>query len=199
MRGEGDQRRGEPNSRVERRLLVGRRVRLAGVNPEFYESLYSIAVSERVAFRWRTHGVVPSPEEFERTLWRNVFRQYAVMRHDDEHRPIGLVVAHTPRFSDGVVSLAAVGDVTRGIGMFEGLLLFIRYLLVRWNFRKVYLEAPEFNVEQYRKVVELGYLVEEARLKGHWFHDGQYWDEVVHSVSRADFFRGLACHPGLID
>jgi len=177
--------------------LVGRRFSLVPLAPEYHRALYALTVSEQVSFRWRYQGGVPPFEVFERNLHANVLVQFAVVPRDDARTLAGLVAAYHANLQDGHVSLAAVSRGDLGTGTLEGVVLALRYLFVCWPFRKVYLEAPEFNVPQFASAVASGVLVEEGRLRAHRYFDGRYWDYLTFAIYRDAALRWADNHPGL--
>jgi len=74
---------------------------------------------------------------------------------------------------------------TTTAGVLEAFVLFVRYIRALWPFRKLYIEAPAFNVAQYRSAVDSGFLKEEARLVEHTYFDGRYWDFYIYSIDEA--------------
>jgi hypothetical protein len=64
----------------------------------------------------------------------------------------------------------------------------VNYLFVNWDFRKLYAQAPEFNVPQFGSGKDR-LLVEEGRLCEHVFFDGRYWDDVIFAVYRSEWER----------
>ncbi len=80
------------------------------------------------------------------------------------------------------VSAVANDDVrpalTGGVKALEGTVLFLNHVFRTWPFRKLYLETPQYNLDQFAS--GSGRLLEEeSRLRDHWYYDGQYWDHVV--------------------
>nr|MDT0665497.1 hypothetical protein [Micromonospora sp. DSM 115978] len=53
-----------------------------------------------------------------------------------------------------------------------------------WNYRKIYMECPEYNYGQLASGAGRWFEVE-GRLKDFNYYDGQYWDEYLLAISRA--------------
>ncbi|EQD25851.1 hypothetical protein B1A_22129 [mine drainage metagenome] len=70
--------------------------------------------------------------------------------------------------------------------MVEGVALFLDEILRNWNFRKLYMEAPEFNVDQVKSGLG-SFFHEEGRLKAHHFYDGKYHDQLLLALYRDEF------------
>jgi hypothetical protein len=66
----------------------------------------------------------------------------------------------------------------------RGLFLLFDYLFKGWNFRKLYLEVPSFNLSQFTSAAD-HLFDEEARLVDYVFLDGEYWDLVFLALDRA--------------
>jgi len=165
--------------------LIGRRVYLRPVYPDDYRYLYSLATSERVGYRWRERGMTPSPEDFARALWDRVLAQFIIVTKSDD-RPIGLVICSAANFRNGFAYISLVLDpsVWRSGWPLEGILLFLNYIFMNWNFRKLYLEAPEFTYKDFRSG-EGRLFIEEGVLREHEYYDDRYWDMHVLAVPRS--------------
>jgi len=154
--------------------------------PPFYDQLYSLVVSDPVAFRWRFQGIVPTFESFRESLESGVFSQFVVAPRESKDVAIGYVFAYNASLSDGHAYMAALVDRKQGAGLVEAVLLFLRYLFVGWPFRKIYMESIEFNIRQYASAVNRGLMREERRFPEHRFYDGKYWDESTFAIYRED-------------
>jgi hypothetical protein len=55
-----------------------------------------------------------------------------------------------------------------------------------FNLRKLYLEAPEFNIPQYGSALGR-FFTEEGRLRDHSYYDARFWDRGIFSIYRDDF------------
>lgn len=149
--------------------------------------LYACAIHPITGFRWRFRGLSPSPEDFRAQLWSQVLLQRLIVRNDSG-ASVGLGVCYNGNNADGYAYLAAVGAPQyMGTGaMAEGAALFIGEIFRNWNFRKLYMEAPEFNVDQVRS--GLGkWFHEEGRLEAHHFYDGKYHDQLILALYRDEY------------
>ncbi len=167
--------------------LSSRRVNLREVMPSDIGFLYSISTASKNAFRWRFRGGTPSPEVFAREMWSHVLAQFLVTRKSNGH-PIGLVVCYNTDFVDGWAYLAAVAAPEYvGTGaLAEAVALFIFGVFRNWNFRKLYMEAPEFNVDQIKSGLG-SFFHEEGRMKDHHFYDGKYHDQLILALYRDEY------------
>jgi len=165
------------------------RVILRNVAAGDVDFLYAVATAAETGFRWRWHGSVPSPGDFLQQLWTHVLSQFVVARAGTGER-VGLVVCHDANHSDGWAYLAAVSSplYLRSGLIIEGAVLLIDEVFRNWNFRKLYMEAPEFNIDQVRS--SLGkWFHEEGRLRGHHFYDGAYHDHLLLALYRDEYER----------
>ena len=166
--------------------LQGRRFNLVPVVPAFYRPLYELAINSETCHRWRFQGAIPTFEMFRESVLTNVLSQFMAVHRSNPRRVVGYVFAYNAHHADGHACFAAVNDPGVGAGAFEYIALFVRHLFAQWPFRKLYIEAAAFNVEQYQSAVSLGLLKEERRLIENRYFDGQYWDEVTYALYRED-------------
>jgi RimJ/RimL family protein N-acetyltransferase len=99
----------------------------------------------------------------------------------------GLVVAYDANLQDGHAYLGAISDPRFGVGTLEGVVLCLTYLFTMWPLRKIYLDAPEYNVPQFASAIERGIVVEEGRLAKHRFYNGKYWDQCLFAIYREKY------------
>lgn len=172
--------RGEFSTVSLRSQLVYLRV----VTPGDYELLHQAETSPELGPRWRHRGATPGPEEWAQGLWASVLAQFLVVEAAN-NQPIGIVAAYKGNFRDGHARLAAArfGSAARTPLMAFGFALFVRYVFHNWDLRKLYLEVPEFNLDQFSSIIEK-YAVVEGRLKDHVFAAGAWWDELILAVYR---------------
>ena len=161
----------------------GRRVVLRPVLSRDFEPLYLLATTGENGLRWRFRGATPSPDQFGRQLWDTVLAQFVVQRRDTGEL-LGLVGLYNANLSARqCYAFALAAPTVVGTGrVLEGLILLLEIGFATWDFRKVYFEVPEFNLEQFRSARR--YLTEEGRLKEHDYMLGRYWDLVFLSVSK---------------
>lgn len=156
--------------------LVGKHVRLAALEPQYYEAMRNIELDQVVPDRWRFRGATPSPDEYISSLWRDVLLHLAVLtRHSGEL--VGSVSAYGARRRSGTVNAAVVMTPrvhNTGLGI-EAMAIFVEHLFAHWNFQKVYLEVLEGNLRRFARITEeLASL--EAVLHGHEVQEDSYQD-----------------------
>lgn len=171
------------------RNLVSARVRLDSVQAGHMEYLHRLAASDDVGLRWRFGGVAPTIREFQRSLHHGVFAQFVpVLRHSGQ--PFGHVLAYQMDPLNGHVHIGGVTEARlhrTGYPM-EAFVIFLRYLFTNWNFRKIYMDLPEYNRPQVFAAGLIDGIEEEARLRDVTYFDGSWWDWSIVSISR-NFFR----------
>ncbi len=169
-------------------LLRGTRTILRPIVPSDYEALYRIELSGSLLRSWRFGGTTPPPEEYAALLWRGVHSQYLVESSTSGgSSAIALVTSYNMDATNGHCYVAALrmADGVAASSMFiEGFAVFVESLFRSTAIRKVYLEAPEYNVVEFESAVRTGLLTEEARLKEHRYFDGRYWDQCILSITR---------------
>jgi RimJ/RimL family protein N-acetyltransferase len=65
----------------------------------------------------------------------------------------------------------------------SGFALFVDYLFAGWNFRKLYLEIPEYNYPPMKSFASR-FFAEEGRLAEHAFMAGRWWDLIIVALWR---------------
>lgn len=177
---------GPPDDRF-RPTLSGRRVRLRAVNSSDYELLRRVELAPHLLQRWRNRGATPAMTDWMRTVEQTTLAQFLVVDdRDGTEKWVGLVSVYNPDFQHDLAYLAAtkLSDTDASTKMIEGTVLFLQHVFRTWPFRKLYLETPQYNLDQFAS--GSGRLLEEeARLRDHWYYDGQYWDHVVLSIWRS--------------
>ncbi len=160
----------------------GRHIYLRGIAPADYPTLQELDTAGEIGVRWRFRGSTPSPEQWMQMAWNNVLAQFVVARCRD-HQPIGLVVAYQPNFQHRHAYFAAVGFRRSSPLMVFGCAMFFNYVFTCWDFHKLYMEVPEYNLPQFE--TGLGrYFEVEARLREHSFYGGRMWDQLILALYR---------------
>lgn len=179
---------------MKTRNLDSPRVRLVAAGKDHARYLYGLATSDEVGHRWRFGGAVPTFPEFQRTFDRGVFAQFVpVLRHNGQ--PFGHLVAYQADPANGHVHVGGVTEerLHRTGYPMDAFVIFMRYLFTNWNFRKIYMELPEFNRPQILSAGMIEGLKEEARLRDVIYYDGSWWDRSILSINRTYFTASLGC------
>jgi RimJ/RimL family protein N-acetyltransferase len=164
--------------------LAGRHVYLRPVLPEDYRNLQRVETISPLGPRWRFRGSTPSPEQWLQSTWDATLVQYLVVgKQRDE--PVGLVAIYQANFQDGHALLAATkfDPESRSPLLILGLAMFLDYVFSCWDFRKLYLEVPEYNYPQFASGNNRFFTVE-GRLTDHSFMSGQLWDQLILAIHR---------------
>lgn len=163
---------------------VGRHVRLRAVDPSDLGDLYRLEVASPAAVRWRFRGRTPSPEEHARSVWAGVTATF-VVASNTTNAVLGLVSMYDYSAENQIAFISAIGqqDALQSGLMVEAAVLFLDYCFRVWNLRRVYLDAPEYNMDQFASVATVGF-AEEGRMIEAEFFDGRYWDRVFLGISR---------------
>ena len=164
--------------------LRARHVYLRPITPGDYAFLQMLETVGDLAPRWRHRGVTPSPEQWAHTLWADVLAQFLVIGVTG-NKPIGRVVIYNPNFQDRHAFFAALrfepGD--RGPLMVLGISLFLRYVFTNWEFVKLYMEVPEYNLDQFASGLDRFFSIE-GRLKDHFRTGTRTWDQLILAIYR---------------
>jgi RimJ/RimL family protein N-acetyltransferase len=158
---------------VDRATLTSPRVRLRPIEATDIDPLYRGAIRPGAGYRWRFRGTTPSPADFRDRLFDGCLAQFVITGHDDS-RPHGLVVAYDADMGGRHVSFGfyrSTDDHPARGEMIEGAFVFLDYLFRTWDFHKIYLEVPAYNLALFDEFV--GTLIRsEGALEGHLFHGG---------------------------
>jgi RimJ/RimL family protein N-acetyltransferase len=65
-----------------------------------------------------------------------------------------------------------------------GFALFVDYVFAMWNFHKLYMELPSYNLPQFGSA-RGRYLDEEGRLRDHLYIGGERHDQVILALHRS--------------
>ncbi len=159
-------------------------MQLRAITSEDYHFLRLVETTGPIGTRWRFRGTVPSPEAWAQSNMGPTLVQFIVTGKSDR-KPIGLVSSYQANFQDGHAYLAAAKfePEDRSPMMIVGVVLFINYIFSCWNFRKLYMEVPAYNLDQFGSSV--GKLAKiEATLSDHLFSAGRYWDQHILAIDR---------------
>jgi hypothetical protein len=162
--------------------MRGRQVYLRGLTQEDYPAFHQLDASGEGGVRWRFRGATPGPEQWVQMAWNSVLVQFVVAGTRD-NRPIGLVVAYRAEFQHRHAYFAAVGLRRPSPLMIFGCALFFEYAFTCWDFHKLYMELPAYNLPQIASGVGR-YFEVEGQLREHSYYGGKMWDEVVLALYR---------------
>jgi len=98
---------------------------------------------------------------------------------------VGLVTAYRANHEDGHALVAGIrfDPYSRSPSMIIGIGMFIDYLFACWSFRKLYMEVPEYNYRQFASGLGRVFTLE-ARLRDHYYLDGERWDQLTLAIYR---------------
>jgi RimJ/RimL family protein N-acetyltransferase len=155
--------------------------------------LYMASLDPRVNHRWRFKGRTPSIQVFASVLFSDAMTaQFMVHLAHDPGAAIGHVSAynadHIARHCTVALQRVDGGSQhgsSRGL-MVEGFLLFVQYLFDHFDFQKIYLEVPEYNLSLLGPATG-GLLVEEACLSDHLYFGGRLWKQYFYSLTRNEW------------
>ena len=165
--------------------LASRAVALRPVRAGDVEWLYELLTFE-AGSRWRYRGRTPSHGEFAADLWRGVHSQFVVCTSAGE--PVGLVGLVNANHAASHCHAFAVGAPGRGDLVSEGFGLLLDWAFAELDFDKVWIEAPEFNLEQFAGLRR--YAAVEGRLRDHDHWRGRFWDLLILAVERTTWLAG---------
>lgn len=162
--------------------FTGRWCRLRPLVDDDFPLLYRAEVGSS----WRLRGRVPEPQQYLEILNRNILTQMVVTPPDSDE-PLGLVAAYGADLQGGhcrLLMVALPGSEAGAVRVMEGVTLLVRHLFANWPIRKIYFDTDQPGVEAMMARIPGDYLVEEARLVGHTYRDGDYVDQVTYALYR---------------
>lgn len=159
--------------------LRSRHVELRPVMQSDMEWLYSVMVLS-AGSRWRYRGKTPSPAVFASDLWSGVHAQFVVV--DDRLDPCGIVGLYNANPTASHSHLFAVGEHGRHRAVTEGAGLLIEWAFAELDFDKIWIETPEFNLQQFASLTTVAEVEGRLRDFDHW--QGRFWDLYILSLSR---------------
>lgn len=151
--------------------------------------LYESAFTGGRSWKWRFRGRTVPYETFAAMLHEGVFAQYAVESTVGPPSLFGLVSAYDADTACGhcYVAFHNTGVHHPASGrMFGAIIGFMDHLFHVSPFRKLYLDILEYNVGLLRGFEGL-LMVEEGRLREHYFLGGRFHDRIVYAVYREAF------------
>ncbi len=160
---------------------------LVPLAPEHLSALRNLELGDHIAFRWRHSGAHYHPEAYSQSVWEGVLASFLVFDRERMSEPRGLVTAYQADTANGHCRVAATRfgvGTSSSFATIRGVFLLFDYLFKGWNFRKIYLEVPAFNLEQFTSAATDGLFVEEGRLHEYTYLDGEFWDLVFLALGR---------------
>jgi hypothetical protein len=154
------------------------------VSIEDYPLLQRFDLSPELIHRYRYRGSTPSPDQWAQMLWNTVLLQF-IVESADGREPIGIIALYQVNFQNayGYLSAAKFDPTDNSPRMMLGAAMFLEHVFVNWPLRKVYLDLPEYNLDQIAGGV--GSLFEiEGQLLAHTYFDGRYWDQYFLALYR---------------
>jgi RimJ/RimL family protein N-acetyltransferase len=167
--------------------LEGARVHLRPLTPQDYDWILRLSTLPELGFRWRHPPGTLNPDQLPALLWQGVLAQFLI-EHNTTGDRLGLAVAYQANMTHRTAYVAVLLDPgAHRLGWpLEGFKLFMRHLFDAFDLRKVYAEALDYNLDQYRGII--GRLAhEEGRLREHVYVGGAYHDMHLLAFYRSDW------------
>lgn len=171
--------------------LTTDRYELIPVRREMTEPLYRLSTDPAINFRWRFRGAFPTPETFEAALWQGVVAQFIVVATGTTDI-LGHVVCYGAEPAQQHAYVGAVFSprmIATGRPI-QPIALFINYVFVTWNLRKLYMEVPEFNMDTLWSGTG-SFFHQEACFREHDYYAGRFWNKYVLAVYRDEMAEAM--------
>jgi len=171
-------------------VFDGQHVTLRPTEPSDYRLLRNLETASPVAFRWRHNGQQIPLEQYGEAHWAGVHASF-VFETRTESTLLGNALAYgaDPRHGFCYVAVGTLrssgSPVRDSVCSVEATVLLVDYLFQGWNFRKLYFEVAEYNVEQISSFLDR--LSLEGRLTDHIYLADRFWDLGTWSLERAQW------------
>jgi RimJ/RimL family protein N-acetyltransferase len=149
--------------------------------PSDIEHIFVWATTKGAGDRWRYHGRTPTMEDFVDDFWRGVHEQDVIVSASSGER-LGLVTAYNADMRSRHCYLALLTSpryIGRGLAV-EGAAVFAIQLVQAWPFRKLYVEAYDYNRGLVRSLGRR--FTQEARLEDDLFWEGEWHTRYIFSI-----------------
>jgi RimJ/RimL family protein N-acetyltransferase len=168
-------------------VLASERLFLRPLAPNDYPALYELEVGRAESVFFRHRGVSVSPDQYSATLWQGALVHYLAC-DGATGAMLGLHTCYSADMRNGYARIATILDpASVGLGWpLESAELFIDYLFQTFPFRKLYGDILEFNGAALAAHAH-PLMHEEARLRQHEYHGGQYWDLITLAIYRDEW------------
>ena len=163
--------------------LATDRYELIPVRREMTEALYRLSTDPAINFRWRFRGAFPTPETSRRRYGKESSRNSSSWPWETDI--LGHVVCYGAEPAQQHAYVGAVFSprmIATGQPI-QPTALFINYVFVTWNLRKLYMEVPEFNMDTLWSGAGT-FFHQEACFREHDYYAGRFWDKYVLAVYR---------------
>ena len=155
------------------------------LSEEYYGYLYDLLVIGPLSARWG-YNHVPTREAFLNEISSGVFCQFIIFDRESA-KPIGLARAYQANSRNGTLWMGGIVEPEshgKRAGL-EALFLFVNYLISTWPIRKIYMDVPEFNLDQFSSGLRRIWH-EEGRLIDDVYYGGVYWDRITLALYTED-------------
>jgi RimJ/RimL family protein N-acetyltransferase/acyl carrier protein len=160
---------------------------LRPIEPTDFASLYAIELAPDNIHRWRFRGSTPSPDQYARSLFDGVLATF-VVQEIERGSIVGVATCYNADLKNGLAYIAAAtaSAYQRRPAALEGVEMLVSYCFRNWQFRKLYLESPEYCYTDFA-APSLPIFRREGELKDHEYFDGRYWDRLILAIYRTDW------------
>lgn len=177
-----------------------RRMELRPIVPQLdYGPIYHAANSPASSYRWPGRGQTIAPDAVGDAISMGSHCQLIVTRIG-EPTPVGLLTMshYSPIDGHAEISVLGLRDQHPGQGhlleVFEGVAMFVSYIIGTFGLRKVVASIPGWNWKQFESGDGV-YFEVEGRLRDHDLYDGRTWDRHLIAIHRD---RWHAIEPSLV-
>ncbi|MCP3923542.1 MAG: GNAT family N-acetyltransferase [Desulfobacterales bacterium] len=171
--------------------LKSRRLILRPLKKNDEPYLYQWNMDPDVRHMWTQDRDIPSYDRFIEKYTRKIknrFDLFFMIQQKTSGQPIGFIYDYASDSIDRNAYLCLYIDENtnaRGAGI-ESAAIFMNYLFMHYNYRKLYSEVYEFNTHALSITRKAGFQ-EEGCLKDYRYWNGKYWDQYIFSITAQAF------------
>lgn len=169
-------------------------IRLVQFVDEYLPMLYEIYSDQEQRLNILPQRQYITMDQFEQTFKRHIESKYTEFKIicDDDNKFIGFVIAYDYARNDShmKVTVYVKPQYQHGAYGLIAVVKFIDYLFNYYNLNKIFTEVYEFNQASVKLHQTFGF-VQEACLKEFKWYNGKYYDILIYSIHRKQFYERI--------
>ncbi len=171
-------------------INLNRSLTLVPLRPCHYEALFELETADAVHLTYRLAGRTPSPDQFVDLLWAGVEVHMVVATAHARHVALGSIAMYNWSATNQTAYVAVVVDPELRMAGTAMILMarFVHHCFQSYPLRKIYFEATQSTLEQFRSGLRTGLLTLAAEIDQHVYVRGRFESYFILSVERSQFY-----------
>ncbi len=161
---------------------------------EYLPQLYEIFSDQEQRLNILPQRQYITSDQFEKTFKRHIESKYTEFKiiSDNEHDFIGFVIAYDYMRNDShlKVTVYIKPEFQHSTYGFVAVVKFIDFLFNYYNLNKVFTEVYSFNEASVALHTTFGFK-QEASLSEYKYYNGKYYDMIIYSIKRENFYERI--------